>query len=60
VARFYTAGTMGGTTRTTGTTPTTGTAPTAKRPLSMVFVSIVALEVAAILGLYWAGVHFAS
>jgi hypothetical protein len=56
VARFYTAETMAS---TTGPTGTSGTKDSADR-LPLIFIGIVALEIAAILTLYFAGVHFAS
>lgn len=56
MARFYTAETMAS---TTGPTGTSGTKDSADR-LPLIFIGIVALEIAAILTLYFAGVHFAS
>ena len=56
MARFYTAETMA---ITTGTTSPPSTPGSGDR-LPLIFIGIVALEIAAILALYFAGVHFAS
>jgi hypothetical protein len=47
-------------TMTAGATDTTAATEPAERPLSLVFLAIVVVELAAIAALYWAGAHFSA